>query len=186
MEPTDNRQDNIPANEQKEKNVGKKKRINQLIYIEYENPQPNGHLITVQDSYRNVLGRIHEIYDEQQDKFIYTFIDYAGNERFIKDNLGRLKRELSENKAVMMEQAYKRRVDRNLVKFSTPYSPNRKKGKSTVREMEKGIETAVEKTLHESREVLETVADFAAGEDREAEMREIRQRKQERSKGISR
>lgn len=186
MEATDNRQDNVPANQQKEQNVGKKKRINQLVFIEYENSKPNGHLITVQDSYRNVLGRIHEQYDEQQDKFIYTFIDYEGSERFIKDDLGKLKQEISENKTPMMEQAHKRRIDRNLVKYSTPYSPNRKKGKSTVREMEKGVETVVEKTLNESREVLGTLSDFAAGEDREAEMREIRARKQDRSRGISR
>lgn len=179
MEATDNRQDKIPANKRKQKENG-------LVYLEYENPDEKGHHTTVQDRYRNVLGKIYEYYDEQQDKFIYTFKDHEGSERFVKDDLRKLKQEISENKTPMMEQAHKRRVERNLVKYSTPYTPFRKKAKSTMREMEKGVETVVEKTLHESREVLGTVSDFIGGEDREAEMQEIRARKQERSRGISR
>ncbi len=101
----------------------KRRRINQLIYIEYENPKPNGHRFTLMDSWRNKLGQIHEKFDELKNEFEYSFIDAQGNLLFKSGQLQKLKDEISKHKGVMMEKAHRIRKDRMMLRCSKGKEP---------------------------------------------------------------
>lgn len=85
-------------------------RVNQVVCIHYENPRSDGHIITVMDSYRNFLGRIHEKFDEQSQKFEYTFCDKEGKPVFRNERLEDLKREFSKHKEKYFEIAHQDRL----------------------------------------------------------------------------
>lgn len=102
METTDNQPDNVP---------GKTKRVNQIVFIEYEIPKDDGHKITVIDSYRNVLGRIYEKYDPEKDRLEYTFCNHEGKPQFFSADLKELKAQIFKSKAILLEQAHERRIE---------------------------------------------------------------------------
>jgi hypothetical protein len=88
----------------------KPKKVNQLIFTEYEKPAGDGHFITVNDSYHNVLGRIHKSYNEELRKYEYLAYDHAGYPMGKNDKLWQLKNEFVQNRDLLLEQAHQRRI----------------------------------------------------------------------------
>lgn len=89
----------------------KSKKVNQLIFVEYEKAAGDGHLITVVDSYRNVIGRIHKSYNDQTNKYEYAAFDHAGNLMSKNEKLWELKKEFTGNREHLLEQAHQRRIE---------------------------------------------------------------------------
>jgi len=88
------------------------KRENQLIFIEYEKPTKEGHLITVVDSYHNTIGRINRSYNEQSKKYEFTAYDHTGKPLYMRsEKVWELKREFSKNRTKLLEDAHQRRLE---------------------------------------------------------------------------
>ena len=176
IEKEDDEAVNAQGKEQEnDRSAARTPRKNQLVYVEYENPTDTGHKITVMDSYRNVLGRVNEKFNEQTNKFEYSFNDHQGNPMFQNEKLDGLKEDISKNKGVMMEQAHQRRIQKKLQK------------QPTVAQKYRAKKTLLEKGVKETREITDTVVGFIGGtETREEELKNIRQRKQSRTRELSR
>lgn len=111
METTANNQNFTPENGGKRRTYRKTK-VNQLIFVEYEKPKDNGHKYTVVDSYKNLIGRVYEKYDEPSGKMEYIVCDYENNLLFRADNMERVKEEFFARKEFLLEQAYQRRLEK--------------------------------------------------------------------------
>jgi len=83
---------------------------NQLIFVEYEKAAGDGHFVTVVDSYRNVIGRIHKSYNDESKKYDYLAYDHAGNLMGTNEKLWELKKEFTNNREQLLEQAHQRRI----------------------------------------------------------------------------
>ncbi len=88
----------------------KPKRENQIITIEYEKAKGDGHIVTMVDSYHNVLGRIHKIYNDQSKQYEYVAYDHAGNPYAKGDKLWQVKKEFTDNRTQLLEEAHQRRI----------------------------------------------------------------------------
>jgi len=99
-----------PMKTQSQTTEQKPKKVNQLIFTEYEKPAGDGHFITVGDSYHNVIGRIHKSYNEELRKYEYLAYDHAGNSMGKNDKLWQLKNEFVNNRDQLLEQAHQRRI----------------------------------------------------------------------------
>ncbi len=86
------------------------RKVNQLIFAEYEKTAGDGHFITVVDSYRNVIGRIHKSYNDEAKKYEYAAFDHKGSLMAQKDKLWELKKEFINNREPLLEQAHQRRI----------------------------------------------------------------------------
>jgi len=90
----------------------KTKKENQLIFVEYEKPTKEGHLITVVDSYHNTIGRIHRSYNEQSKKYEFTAYDHAGKPLYLgSEKVWELKNQFTANRGDLLEQAHQRRIE---------------------------------------------------------------------------
>lgn len=153
MEPTANTQTgNAPGKEQGKEITGKRKQ-NKLKFIEYETALANGHIITVSDRFKNTLGRIHQSFNEQTKKYEYTAYDHEGKLLFpTSEKLWELKKEFIKQKAVLMEKAHQRRIDKNLKKEPRSFQPQKekakqhKKGKTSDKNKNKEIKETENKT----------------------------------------
>lgn len=88
------------------------KKVNQLIFVEYQHPTQDGHLVTVTDSYRNPLGKIHRDYNEQTKKYEFSAYDYAGKPIGPKtEKLWELKKVFTDNSKQLLEDAHQRRIE---------------------------------------------------------------------------
>jgi hypothetical protein len=148
-------------NPQSEK-TNKKKRINQVLFLEYETPTDTGHKLTVLDSYRNILGRIFEKYDEEAIEFECTFIDADGNEWFKTKNLPELKDMIIKNKKVMLERAYERRLEKfkdiKLKKeVEKAQSNNTLSDKKEIRKQTKQVKETFSEKEPDKKELEETI-----------------------------
>lgn len=186
METTENQQDKVPANDRENFGKQKKQRLNQAIFIRYEMPRPDGHIETVMDSYRNVLGRIYEHYDMETGKYEFTFKNQEGETLFKNEDPMRLREEIISNKTPMMQMAHEKRIAQKQKKEMTvaeKFRSNKQK-KNISQQMTKEAETFVEKAVNESRDVMKTVHDFAGGEEssRAEEMQQLRQSKSKSKK----
>lgn len=88
-------------------------KINQLIFIEYEKAAPNGHFITVGDSYHNTIGRIHKTFNQETGKPEFTVFDHEGKEIAKGEKLWELKKGLTDQREELLEQAHQRRIENN-------------------------------------------------------------------------
>src|SRR6185369_15935271 len=88
----------------------KPKKINQLIFTEYEKPARDGHFMTIGDSYHNVIGRIHKSYNEETQKYLYTAFNHAGILIGKSEKLWFLKNDFISNRDQLLEQAHQRRI----------------------------------------------------------------------------
>lgn len=92
--------------------IAKSKKENQLIFVEYEKPTKEGHLITVVDSYHNTIGRIHRSYNEQTKKYEFTAYDHAEKPLYMKsEKVWELKNQFTSNRSELLEQAHQRRIE---------------------------------------------------------------------------
>ncbi|MCI0618221.1 hypothetical protein L0244_35030, partial [bacterium] len=96
---------------QKQNPQFKKQKENQLRFIEYEKPTGDGHLITISDSYHNVLGRIHRTYNDQTKKYEYVAFDHAGNVMAQSEKVWEVKNVYVNNRAQLLEAAHQRRIE---------------------------------------------------------------------------
>jgi hypothetical protein len=87
------------------------KKFNQLIFVEYEKPTKEGHFITVVDSYRNQLGKIHKSFNEKTRKYEYTSYDHAGNVTASGEKIWEIKKEFTDNREKLLEDAHQRRLE---------------------------------------------------------------------------
>jgi hypothetical protein len=97
-------------NNPKSNSEQKPKKENQLIFIEYENAKRDGHNITVVDSYHNVIGRGHKLYNDLTKRYEYVAYDHAGNLMFKADKQWELKNEFVKNRTHLLEEAHQRRI----------------------------------------------------------------------------
>lgn len=88
----------------------KQKKVNQLIFVEYEKPTQDGHIVTVVDSYRNVIARVHRSFNEQTKKYEFTAYDHAGKEMSKGEQLWQIKKDLSSQREKLLEDAHQRRI----------------------------------------------------------------------------
>ena len=88
-------------------------KFNQLIFIEYEKAAPNGHFITVGDSYHNTIGRIHKTFSQETGKPEFTVFDHEGKEIAKGEKLWELKKGLTDQREELLEQAHQRRIENN-------------------------------------------------------------------------
>lgn len=95
-------------NQSQEKSTQK---INQLIFIEYEKAAQNGHFITVGDSYHNTIARIHKTFNEETGKPEFTVFDHEGKEIAKGEKLWELKKDFTDNREQLLEQAHQRRIE---------------------------------------------------------------------------
>lgn len=91
----------------------KQKKVNQLIFVEYEKPAGDGHFVTIVDSYRNVIGRVNKSFNDETKKYEYVAFDHAGNIFSKSDKLWQLKNEFINNREQLLEQAHQRRIVSN-------------------------------------------------------------------------
>ena len=137
----------------------KQKKENQIIFIEYEKPNEKGHLVTVMDSYRNIIGRIHRSYDKESKKYEFTAYNYAGKELFKNETLWKLKKEFTDQREKFLEAAHQRRIEskkvfvekevkteKSEVKNEQTKQENRKKEIENLRQ-EKGEQKEIENDL---------------------------------------
>jgi hypothetical protein len=90
----------------------KGKKDNQLIFVEYEKPTKEGHLITIVDSYHNTIGRIHRSYNDQTKKYEFKAYDHEGKPLYMEsDKVWEIKNQFSENRTEHLEQAHQRRIE---------------------------------------------------------------------------
>jgi hypothetical protein len=97
-------------NNPKSNSEQKTKKENQLIFIEYEKATRDGHNITVVDSYHNVIGRGHKLYNDLTKRYEYVAYDHAGNLMFKADKQWELKNEFVKNRTHLLEEAHQRRI----------------------------------------------------------------------------
>lgn len=111
MKTTNNQQPNVPG--WGKRKIYRKVRVkeNQLIWIVYEKPNSKGHIMTATDAYRNILGRTTEHFDIEKNQFNYAFTDAEGKELFKSDDLEKLKQQVSENKQMLFDLAYQKRLE---------------------------------------------------------------------------
>jgi len=88
----------------------KQKKINQIIFKEYDRPAKGMSFIEIHDSYNNTLGEIHRAYNEVAGKYEYTSFDHAGNKMNTSERVWELKAEFTKNREQLLEQAYQRRI----------------------------------------------------------------------------
>lgn len=86
------------------------RKTNQLIFVEYEKATGDGHMMTVADSYRNVIGRIHRSYNDQTKKYEYAAYDHAGKLMSQSEKLWELKKEFTNNREQLLSDAHQRRI----------------------------------------------------------------------------
>ena len=93
-------------------NQTKSKKVNQIIFVEYQHPTDDGHLITVTDSYRNTLGRINREYNAETKKYEFTAYDHTGKAVSEKsEKLWELKKMFTDNSKQLLEDAHQRRIE---------------------------------------------------------------------------
>ncbi|HLG35751.1 MAG TPA: hypothetical protein VI757_12790 [Bacteroidia bacterium] len=88
----------------------KKQKENQFRFIEYERATGDGHFLTIADSYHNVIGRVHKIFNDETKKYEYVAFDHAGNIFSKSDRLWEVKKEFINNREQLLEQAHQRRI----------------------------------------------------------------------------
>src|SRR5262249_49178255 len=110
----------------------KTQKQNQLRFIEYEKPTGDGHLITISDSYHNVLGRIHRSYNDQTKKYEYVAFDHAGNVMAKSEKVWEIKNVYVNNREQLLEAAHQRRIEaKHAAKEVTPEKPQAKQQSKT-------------------------------------------------------
>ncbi len=134
-------------------NSERPKKFNQLVFVEYEKPTKDGHFITILDSYKNTIGKIHKSYNAETKKYEYTAFDHAGTPVGTSEKLWELKGDFVKNREVLLEQAHQRRIDgseralqptEQNAQLGT--SDSRKKETEKVRESKKSPEQKQEKS----------------------------------------
>lgn len=133
------------------------KKINQLIFIEYEKAAQNGHFITVGDAYHNTICRIHKTFNQETGKTEFTLFDHEGKEISKGEKLWELKKGLTDNREQLLEQAHQRRIENN-EKEKAEKSPDKAEKGSDKRELtEKKVEQKNEREqqLRDLREDME-------------------------------
>lgn len=97
------------------------KKINQIIYTEYDRPGKGEPFITIKDSYNNHLGKIHRDFNQESGKYEYTLVDHSDSPIMKSEKAWELKAEISRNREEILNQAYQRRVaEKQLQKESVP------------------------------------------------------------------
>ena len=112
----------------------KPKKVNQLIFTEYEKPAGDGHFITVNDSYHNVIGRINKTYNQETKKYEYQSFDHTGKPFGQSEKIWELKNDFINNREELLEQAHQRRIES---KDNAARSPEKKKQTEKVIERKK-------------------------------------------------
>lgn len=114
----------------------KQKKVNQLIFVEYEKAAGDGHFVTIVDSYRNVLGRIHKSFNDQTKKYEYLAYDHAGNFMSKNEKLWQLKNEFVSQRENLLEQAHQRRIASKEKSKETPQNQTEKKTNEVSKEQQ--------------------------------------------------
>lgn len=113
----------------------KPKKENQLRFIEYEKPTGDGHLITISDSYHNVLGRIHKTYNDQTKKYEYAAFDHNGNLMAKSEKVWEVKNVYVNNREQLLEAAHQRRIESK--QQSKTVAPEKPQAKQTSKAEER-------------------------------------------------
>jgi hypothetical protein len=135
----------------------KNQKQNQLTFLEYEKPTGDGHFITVGDSYKNVIGRVHKSFNDETKRYEYVAFDHAGNFMAKGDKLWEVKNEFVKNRETLLEQAHQRRIaikekskemsDEKSPKQTVSKTEERKNEMEKIREGNKAIEKQNEKPM---------------------------------------
>lgn len=138
----------------------KTKKENQIVFIEYEKPNAKGHIITVMDSYRNIIGRIHRSYNQELKKYEFTAYNYAGKELFKNETLWKLKKEFTDQREKFLEAAHQRRIESKNKKASVQQEvksekPEEKKEQTKQEERKKEMETLREEKGEQKEQGIE-------------------------------
>ena len=181
----------------------KSKKVNQLIFVEYEKAAGDGHLITVVDSYRNVIGRIHKSFNDETKKYEYISYDHAGNLMGQNEKLWQLKNEFTNNREQLLEQAHQRRIvsrENAKEKSQTPQitkQEDRKKETQELRNGKSSQEKQVSQTQTKPSEMAGEKEDSRTGakenahengeqnrqEEREQELEDLRDEREDDDRG---
>lgn len=87
------------------------KKVNQLIFVEYQHPTQDGHIITVTDSYRNTIGKILRSYNQKSKKYEYVALDHSGKQMMEKnEKLWEIKSMYTGFSKELLEEAHQRRI----------------------------------------------------------------------------
>ncbi len=160
-----------------------KQKFNQLVFVEYEKPTKEGHFITIVDSYRNNIGKIHKNYNEEIKKYVYTAFDHAGNVIGKNEQVWQLKNEFINNREELLEQAYQRRIeskDKNVQPLEQTTQPVKQperrvepeKRSQSKKDPEKQVAKAENKTATTSKEKSSREQDKP--QSREQELEDLR------------
>lgn len=158
------------------------RKINQVIFVEYEKALSNGHFTSVVDSYRNLLGRIHKVYNEELQKYEYFAYDHEGKPMGEKsEKLWQLKKEFTDNREALLEQAHQRRIA-SKERTQQPEQPEqpaktteRKKETEKVRQDKSNPDKQVNKSKAESKNKQGRVT----RDDRSQELEDVRDGREE-------
>lgn len=167
-------------------NQSKGKKDNQLIFVEYEKPTKEGHLITVVDSYHNTLGRIHRSYNGQTKKFDFTAFDHAGKPLYMSsDKVWELKNEFTKNREVLLKEAHERRVEAKAQRMERTEDASKSEKQSSSKSNEKTMESAKqpqESPARLSHYDMDLTGEHAIDEadSREEELENLRENNSER------
>lgn len=87
------------------------KKVNQIIFVEYQHPTQEGHIITVTDSYRNTIGKILRSYNQESKKYEYVALDHSGKQMMEKnEKLWEIKSMYTGFSKELLEEAHQRRI----------------------------------------------------------------------------
>lgn len=118
----------------------KPKKENQFVFVEYEKANEQGHKITIMDLYRNVIGRIHQSYNKELEKYEFTAYDHAGKEMFKDDQVWKIKKEFSNQREKLLEDAHQRRIESKKAKSVSQEVKTEKQQPTKQDEREKEIQ----------------------------------------------
>jgi len=134
-----------------------KGRKNQIILIEYEKQAKDGHIVTIVDSYRNILGRVYRLFDKEANKIQYKVVDHLGNPMFDKPFMyqSEIKIALINKKDILLRAAHQRRKEAK--KEQSQQKPIKEQSKQQLEEQrQKELETIQDKHQEQVKEVQDS------------------------------
>lgn len=160
---------NVMNTQQKNQNSQMPKKENQLRFLEYEKPTKEGHMMTIVDSYRNVLGRVHKTYNEQTKKYEYAAFDHSGKPFARGEKIWDVKNAFVKDKAILLENAHQRRIASK--EKSNELSNLRESKAGREKSNDKEVPAKTEPTSRDNTELQDEQNSFS---EREQELDDIR------------
>lgn len=89
-----------------------KTRVNKLVFIQYEFADKNQHILTVSDSYRNIIAKVISKFDNQGKETLFIVNDEFGKMIFKANSLEAIKGEFVSKREYFLELAYRKRIEK--------------------------------------------------------------------------